>query len=274
MAGSIRLVQTARPVVVNGVTIPRADIAREAQHHPAANAAAALEEAARALAIRELLLQEARHLNLQPEPVEDEAGRIETDEEAMIRGLVEREVQTPASDEEVCRRYYESNPRRFMSPDIYEVSHILIQAPHTDADAFQKARAHAQELALILLKTPGAFADLARQHSACPSAEQGGNLGQISTGQTTPEFEAALAGMAPGTVSTTPVETRYGFHVIRLERRHEGRLLPFELVRERIAEYLDTAVRQRAMAQYIAVLAGRSEISGVDLCAGKSMLVQ
>ncbi len=274
MAGSIRLVQAAQPVIVNGVTIPRADISREAQHHPAPNAAAALEEAARALVVRELLLQEARRLELQPDPVEDEEGRVETDEEAMIRGLVEQEVKTPAPDEATCRRYYDSNRLRFMSPDIYEAAHILIQAPQHEPEVFNLAMTQAEKLVQMLRDKPESFADLAKLHSACSSAEQGGNLGQISSGQTTPEFEAALADMAPGTITETPVTTRYGLHIIKLERKHEGKLLPFEAVRERIATYLEVAVEQRAMAQYISILAGRSQISGVDLNAAKSLLVQ
>ena len=73
-------------VSVNGVAIPRDAIVREMQHHPAAKPIAAWQQAARALVVRELLLQRAQQLGLQPEPISDTDGRRETDEEALIRG--------------------------------------------------------------------------------------------------------------------------------------------------------------------------------------------
>ena len=52
-----------------------------------------------------------------------------------------------------------------------------------------------------------------------------------------------------------------------------GRDLPFDLVKGRIAEYLDEAVRRRALQQYVSVLAGRATVTGIDL-AGSGPLVQ
>src|SRR5512135_2280769 len=74
-------------VSVNGVVIPRDAIAREVQNHPASKPIKAWESAARALAIRELLLQQARLVGIIAAPVRDGAGRCETEEEALIRGL-------------------------------------------------------------------------------------------------------------------------------------------------------------------------------------------
>ncbi len=112
---------------------------------------------------------------------------------------------------------------------------------------------------------PQHFAELAREHSDCPSGAAGGNLGQLTRGDTTPEFEQALLALHPGETTATPVETRYGFHVIRLERRVPGRELPFEAVRERIAEYLVERSRRLAIAQYVARLAAHAQLGGVDL---------
>lgn len=258
---------TAKPTIVsvNGVVVPRDAIAREVQQHPAASPLAAWKDAARALAIRELLLQEARRLEISDEALDDGEGRRETEEEASIRALIEQEVSLPVPDEETCRRYYEQNRRRFRSTDIYEAAHILIAANARDAGAYREARDAVDVLLREIAQEPSRFEELARVHSDCPSGAQGGNLGQISAGQTTPEFERALKSLEPGALSPEPVATHYGFHIIRLDRRIEGRELPFEAVAQRIADYLMNSVMQRATAQYVARLASRAAIAGIDI---------
>jgi peptidyl-prolyl cis-trans isomerase C len=254
-----------RDIRVNGVPIPRAAISAEAQHHPARTPLEAWKQAAQALIVRELLLQEARRLDVSAAPATDAQGRRETEEEALIRTLLEREVKTPEPDEQSCRRYYAQNPRRFRSPDIYEAAHILFAARQDDAQGYASAKAAAEQCLVLLREQPERFADLAQAHSACPSGAQGGSLGQITRGQTTPEFERALLALAPGETTQQPVATRYGYHIIRLDRRHEGRQLPYEVVASRIADYLREAVRRRALAQYVARLVERAHIEGFEL---------
>lgn len=262
------------PVSVNGVAIKSADIARETQHHTSADPDEAWNLAARALAIRELLRQEAERLGVEAQPIEDEEGRRETPAEARDRALIEREVVVPEADDAACRRYFEQNRRRFRTPDLYEVAHILLPAAPGDAAARQAARDAAEVLIGELRERPADFAAMAARHSACPSSAQGGNLGQIGPGQTVAEFEAALQTMQPGANHPQPVETRYGLHIVRLERRIDGRELPYEAVRQRIADYLDEAVHRRALRQYVTMLAGRAVVTGVDLGGSAGQLVQ
>ncbi len=260
------LAETAPNVVsVNGVTIAREAIAREVQYHPAAKPFEAWQEAARALVICELLLQRARSVGIVAAPLSDTSGRRETEEEALIRGLIDSEIATPAPDEETCRRYYEQNRRLFRSEPIYDAAHILFAAHRADGETYEKARRDAASVLAALQDRPERFGDMARTYSACPSAAQGGNLGQITAGQTTPEFERALERMAPGSFCEAPVETPYGFHIIRLDRKIEGKELPFELVAERIADYLAESVHRRAVAQYVARLVSEARITGVAL---------
>jgi len=260
-------------VSVNGVSIGREAIVREMQHHPAPKPIAAWQQAARALVIRELLLQRAHHLGVTPEPISDNDGRRETDDEAMMRALVEREVTVPEPDDETCRRFYQRNQGRFRSSDIYEASHILFAALPADRDQYAQARTDAGAALATLRENLDCFAALARAYSRCPSAAQGGNLGQITAGQTTLEFEQALLALKPGELCAEPVATRYGFHVIRLDRKHEGRTLPYEAVAGRIADYLRESVRRRADAQYIARLVTAARIEGVELAGADALRV-
>jgi peptidyl-prolyl cis-trans isomerase C len=263
-----------KAVSVNGIVIPRATIARETQNHPASKPIEAWMAAARALVVRELLLQEARRLELEPMPVQDAEGRRETDDEALIRMLIAQEVVTPKADEAACRRYYEMNRHRFRTPDLCEVRHILLAAGPDDAEARQGARRRAEIIIAALRRDPSAFGEMARMESACPSGETGGNLGQIGPGQTVPEFERALASIPAGAIGAEPVETRYGFHIVCLDRRIAGRELPFEIVHLRIAEWLEEKVRRVAIRQYISILAGRAEITGITLDGSATPLVQ
>lgn len=262
-----------KTISVNGVMIPREAIAREVQNHPAEKPILAWQAAARALVVRELLLQETARLGIEAMPLSDPDGRTETADEAAMRTLVEREVITPEPDEAACRRFYEQNRQRFRSGDLYEVAHILVAAPRGDVVARANARANADTILAAVKSDRTTFADLATNHSACTtSALEGGYLGQITHGQTVPEFETALERIKPGDIAI--VETRYGFHVVRLDRRAEGQMLPFEIARERIADYLASSVEHRALAQYISILAGRADITGISLAAADTPLVQ
>ena len=253
---------------------PEAEILAEAQNHPAENPGAALIAAARALVVRELLLQEARRLALEPCPEAGADRRMETREDAVIRALIEREIAVPRAGESECRRFYDRHPERFRSETIYEARHILLAAPTSEDAARTSARAHAESLIAHLAERPQDFARLVLQYSACPSKEQGGNLGQLTRGSTVPEFERALESMREGELGAVPVESRFGFHIVRLDRKIAGEALPFDTVKERIAGWLEAASWSKAVAQYLAVLAGRAEIHGIDVSGVDGPLIQ
>jgi peptidyl-prolyl cis-trans isomerase C len=260
-------VKRSQAVRVNGTTITRAQIAQEVQNHAAETPADAWRDAARALAIRELLLQEARRTGLDAEAQSDGKGRRETQDEALIRTLIDTAVRVPEPTDAECRRIFETQPARFRTATLYEVRHILLPVRAA-------AEATARGIIADLTAAPERFDALARDLSACPSREVGGSLGQIGPGQTVPEFEAALAKLPVGQVAPTPVESRYGLHVVWVDRRIEGRPLPFDMARAEIAAWLSQRVYQTAIRQYISLLAGKAQIEGVEIAAAASPLLQ
>lgn len=268
----------ARPVIdevsVNGVAIAESDILAEAQNHPAENPGAALAAAARALVIRELLLQRAGELGIAAAPEADPEGRQETGEDAAIRLLIEQEVAAPSATAEECRRFYDNNPEKFRSAPIFEASHILLAADPADEAARAACRRQAQHLARVITEHPGEFVTMARTHSACPSAATGGNLGQLTRGSTVAEFERALQRMQEGEITLEPVESRFGFHIIRLDRKIDGEELPFDLVENRIAGWLEASAWSKAVSQFIAVLAADATITGIDVTGADGPLLQ
>jgi len=259
-------------LTVNGTPVPAEAIAREAALHagmPDPEAAAR-----RALAIRELLLQRAGRLGLLEDGAPRErvtfAGRDQ--EDAVIAQVLDAEVTTPQPSTEECRRYYETHPERFTSGDLVEARHILFAImPGTPVMAL---RDHAEHVLAELRAAPETFAARAQQLSNCPSGQHGGNLGQFGRGEMVPEFDKAVFGTAATGVLPTLAATRYGFHIVAVERRIAGKHLPFEVVADRVAEYLAARVEERALKQYVDVLAGGAEIAGADLAGAASPLVQ
>lgn len=249
-------------ITVNGVEISDDAIYAEMQYHPAPSQEMAEYSAKLALVARELMLQEAARLEI-----------TDADEEERLTALIEREVQTPEPDEDHCQRFFAANRQRFRTGDLFEVSHILCAAPPDDATARAVARTHAAA-AIDQLGQGGVFAELAAQVSDCPSKQMGGSLGQIALAQTVPEFEQAMMAMQEGETSTQPVESRFGFHVIHLHNKVEGRPLEYDQVRDQIAGYLRDSVQHQAMSQYLSLLIGRADIQGMDLLGGNSPLVQ
>ena len=218
-------------------------------------------------AVRELLRQRAVVDGLLDPDEADAALVAEAVEE-----LLSREVSTPEPIEDEMRRYYDSHAAEFRSGDLVNVRHILFQV--TAAVNVPQIRARAEETPNILLKQPEQFGDLARELSNCPSGENGGILGQLGRGDTVPEFEKVLFSPGRTGVSRDLVKTRFGFHIIAVDQRIPGKVLPFELVRDQIATRLKAVVEARALRQYVNVLAGGAVLEGVDLGATATPLVQ
>jgi peptidyl-prolyl cis-trans isomerase C len=217
-------------------------------------------------AVRELLRQRAVALAL----VAADASGAAVD--AAIERLIEREVAMPEPLVEECRRYYEANRARFRSGDLVCVRHILFQI--TPGSPVNMVRAWAERMLAQLLAAPEDFEACAAETSNCPSARQGGNLGQIGRGDTVPEFEAALFADVSTGILPRLVATRHGFHIVSIDRRVPGEMLPFELVRDRVAALLSEQVQKAALRQYVSLLAGQAELRGVELGAAPSPLVQ
>lgn len=255
----------ARYVVSDGVQIPESLIAQEAQNHPGGSPEEVRAAAAHALAVRALLLDRAAELGLIAEPELDERGREETPEEALVRAVLAEEVDPETPTEAECRRVYDAAPGRFRTPVLYEASHILFAIEGEDDTAVEAARLAAETVGQGLRETPARFASLAREHSACPSGAVGGSLGQLGPGDLAPEVERAFAALLAGQISSVPVRSRFGWHVLRLDRRIEGRQLPFEQVAGRIRMHLESRAWVAAAVQYVSDLTARARARGVGL---------
>lgn len=254
---------TFSEVRVNGVEIAPETIAQEIQHHPAPDAETAWTEAARALAVRELLLQEARRLGVEAEPEHDEAGRCEAEDDALVRSLLEQAVTPAEAGDQECRRFYETNQERFRTPDLFEAAHILIEPESDDEAGWAAAELRAREIAKQVGNDPKAFAAAARGSSGCASAQQDGSLGQIRRGELVEPIQRGLETLGDGETGREPVRSRFGWHILRLQRRIPGRTIPFDMARSKIADTLEARSWSVESARYVANLADRGTVEGI-----------
>ncbi|MBU6199295.1 MAG: peptidylprolyl isomerase [Xanthomonadaceae bacterium] len=240
--------------------IDEGQIAQEMQYHREADPRRARRAAAQALVVRELLRREAERLDID---AESECVDGETAEEAAIRILIEREMTVPVPGVEACRRYFEQNAQHLRHPDHLRLRHILLAAAPEDVATRLAARTRGEELIAALRTHPERFAEFAQRHSACPSREDGGELGWIVRGDTVPEFERQVFMLTPGLAGLT-VETRYGHHVVNVDEIVHGTPLSFAEAESKIAAYLETQARQNAIQQHLCLLSERYGVRGLE----------
>jgi len=147
------------------------------------------------------------------------------------------------------RKQYDDNLRQYGKPEEREAAHILIavkpDATDTEKDAAKKK---AEDIAAQAKKNPAQFGDLARQFSQDPgSAPQGGDLGFFARdGSMVKPFEDAVFSMKSGEISA-PIQTNFGWHVIKLVAVRPGKVQGFDEVKAQIEQDLK---RQRAMRKF------------------------
>ena len=169
----------------------------------------------------------------------------------VIQELINQEVvnHIEVSDQE-SRAYSDENPQLFKQPEKVQASHILIKVePEGDeakkAEALEKIKKVQNEL-----KKGGDFAELAKQHSQCPSSAKGGDLGFFARGQMVKPFENAAFSLKKGERSDI-VETRFGYHLIRSGDRTPETTNAYADVKDRLAEYLKRMKADTEAQKYV-----------------------
>jgi peptidyl-prolyl cis-trans isomerase C len=178
-----------------------------------------------------------------------------------IAKLIEGEIVAKvAVKPEQVTDFYAKNPDQFKQGESVRASHILISVPK-GADAATKAQAKTKaEQVLKDVKGGGDFAALAKQHSADPgSAANGGDLGFFQQGQMVGPFNDVAFSLAPGAISDL-VETDFGFHIIKVVEKKEGRTIPLEEVRPQVEQYLERVNRQQETETFVNGLKAKGKI--------------
>jgi peptidyl-prolyl cis-trans isomerase C len=183
---------------------------------------------------KEILYQEAKKEGFESNPeykkkVED-FKRI-----SLISLLLEKEIEAKAkvSDADL-KKYYEDHKAELTAGGQLRASHILV-----------KTEAEANKI-LGQLKKGGDFASIAKEESIDKnSAVRGGDLGFFSRGQMVPAFENAAMRLKVGEIGG-PVETQFGYHIIKLTGRKEGRPVEFDKIKDLLRQRV-TAEKQKEL---------------------------
>lgn len=174
------------------------------------------------------------------------------------------ESKVTVSDEEVKKFYDDNLNTYFKKPESVKASHILvgIYDKATPEDK-KKAREKAEAL-LKRLQAGEDFAALAKDESTCPSASQGGNLGEFGRGEMVPQFEEAAFKLKPGEMSGV-VETKFGYHIIKVTEKQESTAEKLETVKPTIVEFLKKQKAQQELASFINDLKKEAKIEKVKM---------
>jgi peptidyl-prolyl cis-trans isomerase C len=165
--------------------------------------------------------------------------------------------------EDDAKSYYSANTKQFDVPEQVRASHILIKPdtadPNADPnEAKAKALARAQDL-LKQIKEGADFAELAKAAGGDASATKGGDLGFFKRGFMVPPFEEAAFALKVDEVSDV-VQTRFGYHIIKVTDRKEAGVRTFEQAKDDIINMLRQQKQGELVAEYIESLKAEAEI--------------
>lgn len=197
----------------------------------------------------ELAMQEIRGRYPSAEEFSDDMARNGLDE-ASFTSALEREMKIEAILEKVGTQadkvsdmdvelYYQYHPEQFRRPETRLARHILITINDTIAENTRSAAGkHINAIQARLVKEPQRFEEQALKHSECPTALDGGKLGDLPRGKLFPELEKALFELKAGEVSGV-LESELGFHVLRCDTITEAGILGFDDAKQHIRKLME-----------------------------------
>jgi peptidyl-prolyl cis-trans isomerase C len=193
----------------------------------------------------------------------EEKLKEETGKELMIYALMDKwSVGAPAITDADMKAFYDGNPDQFKHGERVKASHILIEVKdkaNATAEVVAAAKKKAEGI-LAQLKGGADFAKLAAENSDDPgSKSRGGELGYFKKGQMVKEFEEAAFSTKPGELSGV-VETKYGFHILKIAA-HEGEgVVAFEETKPRLKNFMEVQKKRELVQQKLAELQKTSKI--------------
>lgn len=171
--------------------------------------------------------------------------------------------------DEEAKAYYDKNPDLFTQPEQVRASHILVKVEQGAGEEVKAAARKKIEEAQNRVKKGEDFGTLAKELSDCPSGKNGGDLNYFRRGQMVKPFEDAAFALKQGEVSGI-VETRFGYHIIKVTDKKKHSLIPFEDVKAKLIQVLTRQKLQREVHEFIERIKETSKIEKFLLSSDKS----
>jgi len=155
-------------------------------------------------------------------------------------------------DDKDVKDFYNKNLKMFKQPEMVKAKHILV-----------KSEAEAKKIISELKKSKDLKSDfekLAAKKSTGPSASNGGELGWFDRTKMVKPFADAAFKLKKGTITTTPVKTQFGYHVIYVEDKKEAKTTPLEKVKKNIIQTLKVKKFQEEMKKIAKTLKSKADI--------------
>lgn len=171
-----------------------------------------------------LLIDATRNLYEREPAFKAELARVK--EDLLVNYAVNKAVESVRVTDEETKKFFDENPEQFQGEATVNASHILV------AD-----EALAKEIMTKIENGELSFPDAAKEYSTCPSSAEGGCLGDFGRGQMVPEFDEACFTMEVGELRG-PVQTQFGYHIIRLNSKKDAEPIPYEAMKEQIRQKL------------------------------------
>lgn len=163
-----------------------------------------------------------------------------------------------AIGEEEAKKFYDDNITNFTRAEQVRASHILIGTTGEDEAGKIAAKAKAEDV-LSQVKGGADFAELARTHSSCSSKNKGGDLGFLGKDQMPSEFSQVAFALKPDEISDV-VETKFGYHIIKVTDRKEAGVSSFEEEKSNIVKNLEARKKQKFTRSYVEALKSKAKI--------------
>jgi peptidyl-prolyl cis-trans isomerase C len=187
--------------------------------------------------------------------------RADARSEMLVTKMLQTEIEPKvAVTPEQLADFYAKNPDQFKQGERVRASHILLSFPQgADAAAKQATKAKAESV-LKEVKAGGDFAALAKANSQDPgSAVNGGDLDFFERGQMVGPFDQAAFSLAKGQTSE-PVETQFGYHIIRVTDKQDARAIPLDDVKPQLQQFLENQKRQEATQAFVESLKAKGKV--------------
>lgn len=215
---------------VESKTIYTADLDALIKQLPQEQANQFMSKEGRRQLLEELIAQELFYLEAKDAKVDESEEfkkmLIDAEEKLLKTHMIAQFMMNITVPDEEVQAFYDENPGQFIAPDSIRASHILLPTEQQAIDIIAE------------IKNGKSFEAAAREFSVCPSNDKGGDLSYFSKGQMVPEFETAAFALEVDEMTELPVQTQFGYHIIKLTDRKIAQTIPFDAVKENARTFL------------------------------------